>query len=305
MPGPGAAKRVVIVAPQSGQAVSVGRGEEVRVVDPDGGQVGDMWAIDAADHGRWLSASHTRDRCERLFPAVGEQFRDQHGEPVLRLAADTSPGVHDMLFPPCDRWLYESRGLPGHVNCRDNFLAAAALAGIRPAVVPDPVNLFQNSGPQPDGRLRIGVTASRPGDAICFLAERDLIFVLTACSVDYPPLSSGHCGPLRIEVTPAGLSQHAQRPGAGDGLGAVGRSELAEDVADVFLDRGDGYDQLVGDLLVGLAGGHQPQLIDRRLLCSSPKQHQQAPAQLRLCGCLAHDCSSQRSSAVGSLRSGR
>jgi hypothetical protein len=162
-----------------------------------------MWAIDAADRGRWLSASHTRDRCERLFPAVREQFRGQYGEPVLQLAADTSPGVHDMLFPPCDRWLYESRGLPGHVNCRDNFLAAAASAGISLPVVPDPVKLFQNSGPQPDGRLRIGAAASRPGDSISFLARRDLIFVLTACPVDYPPLSSGRCGPLRIEITPA------------------------------------------------------------------------------------------------------
>jgi len=50
--GPGAARRVVIVAPQSGQAVSVGRGEQVRVVDPGGRQVGDMWAIGAADRGR-------------------------------------------------------------------------------------------------------------------------------------------------------------------------------------------------------------------------------------------------------------
>jgi uncharacterized protein len=66
-----AADRVVTVAPQSGQAVSAGRGELVRVVDVEGHQVGDMWAIDAADRGRWLSASHTRDRCERLFLAVG------------------------------------------------------------------------------------------------------------------------------------------------------------------------------------------------------------------------------------------
>jgi len=102
MAQPAAADRAVTVAPQSGQAISVGRGELVRVIDVDGHQVGDMWVIDAADTGRWLSASHTRDRCERLFPAVGEQFRDQYGEPILQLATDTSPGVHDMLFPPCD-----------------------------------------------------------------------------------------------------------------------------------------------------------------------------------------------------------
>ena len=192
--------RAVIVAAQSGQAVSVARGEMVTVVDVGGHQVGDMWAIDAADTGWWLSTGHTRDRCERLFPAVGEQFCDQRGEPILQLVADTSPGLHDMLFPPCDRWLYESHGLPGHPNCRDNFLAALSSGGISLPVVPAPVNLFQNSGPQPDGRLLVGTAASRPGDAISFLARRDLVVVLTACSVDYPPLNDGHCGPLRIEV---------------------------------------------------------------------------------------------------------
>ena len=44
-----AAGRVITVAPQSGQAIQAERGELVRVVDVEGHQVGDMWAIDAAD----------------------------------------------------------------------------------------------------------------------------------------------------------------------------------------------------------------------------------------------------------------
>lgn len=194
---------MVTVAPQSGQAVSVGRGELVRVVDVEGHLVGDMWAIDAADPGRWLSTGHTRDRLERLFPAVGEDFCDQSGEPILQLTGATSPGVHDMLFPACDPPLYETAGLPGHPNCRDNFLAAVAAARITLPVVPDPVNLFQDSGPRPDGRLVIGTAAAQPGQAITFRARRDLIFVLTSCSVDYPPLNNGRCTPLRIEIAPA------------------------------------------------------------------------------------------------------
>jgi hypothetical protein len=79
MAGPGAAQRVVSVAPQSGQAVTVGRGEQVRVVDPGGRQVGDMWTIDAADGGRWLSASHTRDPLRAPVPwaepGVGQPCR--------------------------------------------------------------------------------------------------------------------------------------------------------------------------------------------------------------------------------------
>jgi uncharacterized protein YcgI (DUF1989 family) len=194
-------RRSLLVVPQSGQAIMVSRGELVRVVDVDGHQVGDMWVADAADPACWLSPGHTRDRRERMFPLVGEQFTDSRGAPILELAADTSPGVHDMLFPPCDQWMYESRGLPGHPNCRDNFLAAVSGAGIvPPPAVPDPVNLFQNSVPQPDGSLQVGVAASRAGDTISFLALRDIVFVLTACSVDYWPLNNGRCTPLQIQV---------------------------------------------------------------------------------------------------------
>jgi uncharacterized protein len=190
----------IIVPPQAGRAVRVPAGAEFAVVDVAGRQVGDLWAIDASDPGRWLSAAHTRDRSERLFPTIGGQFRDQYGEPILTLHADTSPGVHDMLFPPCDQAMYDGRGLPQHPNCRDNFLEAARGAGLALPVVPDPVNLFQNSRPQPDGSLAIDVAASRPGDAVSFIAERQVIVVLTACAVDYPPLNSGWCGPLAIEV---------------------------------------------------------------------------------------------------------
>ena len=76
-------------------------------------------------------------------------------------------------------------------------------AGIVLPVVPDPVNLFQDSGPRPDGTLAIGVAASSPGDAVTFLARRDLVVIVTACSVDYPPLNQGHSSPLRIEISPA------------------------------------------------------------------------------------------------------
>ncbi|HET7017150.1 MAG TPA: urea carboxylase-associated family protein [Streptosporangiaceae bacterium] len=193
--------RVVVVAPQSGAVARADRGELIVVTDVEGHQVGDLWAIDAVDHRRWLSCGHTRDRSERLFPAMGEDFRDQLGEPILRLAGDSSPGVHDMLFPACDPEMYAAVGLVGHVNCRDNFLAAAATAGIELPVVPDPVNLFQNSGPSADGRLVIGPALSEPGDEISLLALRDVVVVVTSCAVDYPPLNGGRCTPLLIAVT--------------------------------------------------------------------------------------------------------
>src|SRR5262249_44680166 len=56
-----------------------------------------------------------------------------------------------------------------------------------------------------------------------------------------------------------GLGDQPELAGAGDGLGAVGRAELAEQVGDVFLDGVEGDDEVVGDLLVGCTGGEQGQ----------------------------------------------
>jgi predicted flap endonuclease-1-like 5' DNA nuclease len=58
-------------------------------------------------------------------------------------------------------WLYEREGLLDHPNCLDNFIAAAAAVGVSLPVVPDPVNVFQNSDPAPDGTLNVDTAASR------------------------------------------------------------------------------------------------------------------------------------------------
>lgn len=195
--------RITLLVPaQGGRAIGVRAGAVVRVVDLEGQQVGDLWVIDAADHGRWLSTSHTRDRLERLFPRVGERFTDQLGEPILEFTADDSPGPHDMLFPPCDRWLFERRGLPDHPNCLDNFVAAAASVGVSLPVVPDPVNVFQNSSPTPAGTLDVRAAASRAGDSASFRALRDVLVVLTACAVDDSPTNGARCSPLELQVGP-------------------------------------------------------------------------------------------------------
>ncbi|ONI90103.1 hypothetical protein ALI144C_03515 [Actinosynnema sp. ALI-1.44] len=195
--------RSVTVPAQSGRAVDAVEGDLLHIVDLDGHQVGDLWLIDAKDHTRWLSVGHTRDRGERLFPLVGQHFLDRFGDPIAELVADDSPGKHDMLFPPCDRSLYESEGLVDHPNCYDNFVSATASVGLRLPVVPDPVNVFQNSAPEADGTLIVGTAASEPGDSITFRLMRDVIVVLTACSVDYWPTNNMECTPLLMRIESA------------------------------------------------------------------------------------------------------
>jgi uncharacterized protein YcgI (DUF1989 family) len=194
----------VEVPPYEARAVRLRAGQDVRIVDVEGAQVGDLWAVAEADRPggerRWLSVPHVRDVFERLVPRPGDQLPDQTGEPILELLADDSPGRHDLLFPPCDRWLFERAGLPGHRNCRDNFLA---VAGERAPFVPEPFNLFMTVDLASDGTLTIRPPATRPGDSTTFRALRDVTVVLSACSVDHTVTNGDRCTGLAIEIGPA------------------------------------------------------------------------------------------------------
>jgi len=194
--------RRILIPPQSGQAIRVNRGDMVRIIDPQGQQVADLWAF-AVDGAKldWLSTSQTRNVTERLFPQVGESFFSaREVEPMLTLIEDASPGPHDMLYPACDRALYDHVGLPDHPNCRDNLIAALARENISIDFVPDPVDLFQNSLPQPDGRIDVLASINPPGAYVKLKAERDLLLVVTACSVDFHPTNGGRCTEIEVEV---------------------------------------------------------------------------------------------------------
>lgn len=67
--------------------------------------------------------------------------------------------------------------------------------------MPDPVDLFQNSPPQPDGRIDVLASINPPGGYVTLRAERDLLLVVTACSVDFHPTNGDACTEIEIEVT--------------------------------------------------------------------------------------------------------
>ncbi len=190
------------IGPQSGGSVRLSKGDTVRIIDPEGQQVADLWAF-AADSKTidWLSVSQTRDITERLFPKVGESFYSERAEALLTLVEDNSPCPHDMLFPACNRGLYERAGYPNHPNCRDNLLTELRAAGIEVPVVPDPVNLFQRSEPQADGRLEVLASDNPPGGNVLLRADADIFLVVTACSVDYHPTNGDRCTGIRLEIS--------------------------------------------------------------------------------------------------------
>lgn len=123
----------------------------VRTTDVEGHQAADVWAISTKDHDEYLSAATTRMLTGRMFPELGGVFMTTRDRSILTFKKDMSPGFHDMLFASCCNALYLKRGHKNHPNCRDNYFAAIARAGVDHANIPDPVNIFQNTPHAPTG----------------------------------------------------------------------------------------------------------------------------------------------------------
>ena len=149
----------------------------MRVIDPEGGQVADVFAFCADDPSEYHSAEHTRVHVGRLFPHVGEQFVTNRRRPILTLEADDSPGVHDMLCAACDPTRYQGLGveglarlLPGEPARRD------APLGVERVEVPQPINLFMNIPVGVDGEFGLVPAPTKPGDSATLRAELDAMW---------------------------------------------------------------------------------------------------------------------------------
>lgn len=189
-----------VIAAGEGRAVRMHRGATFRLIDLDGGQVGDLFAFAATDPYEYLSASHTRTATGRLFPHAGEQFVTNRRRPILSLVSDTSPGVHDMLIAACDDARYAMLGVGGHASCADNLTRALARLDLAAVHVPQPVNVFMNVPATADGDLRWLPAMSSSGDAVTFEAAMDCVVVVSACPMDLNSINGERPTPLALEL---------------------------------------------------------------------------------------------------------
>ena len=103
---------------------------------------------------------------------------------MLEIIADTL-GQHDMLIPACDAEFYRLRfGEPDHPACRTNLANEVSNYGISKAIMPDPVNFFQNTTVGSDGSISTGPSSAKPGDRVVLRALIDVVAVGSACPMD-------------------------------------------------------------------------------------------------------------------------
>lgn len=190
----------VHIPPQSGGGMTIQKGQRLKVINVQGKQVGDLFAFVMDSPDESLSPGHTRSKLRRLYPELGKPLYSNKRDPLLLIEEDTV-GVHDLLAPACDTYFYREQGMENHPNCRGNLIATLKEFAFTPEAIPDPVNLFQNT-PVIDleGHREVLESTAKPGDYVLFQALKDLLVIVTACSVDWPPLNGDKPSDLMLEL---------------------------------------------------------------------------------------------------------
>ncbi|MEZ5751582.1 MAG: DUF1989 domain-containing protein [Paracoccaceae bacterium] len=210
-----------VVPAREGRSFTARAGQFFRITCPEGPQVGDLNLFNAADLNerfysgktRALHGTHlkTGDRMWSCFPYL---------RPMATMVEDTlgwygvdafGGRVHDVIGTRCDpytHWVLSGGGQYHHC-CHSNLTRAMQDAGVDPALaeglVHDVLNVFMCTGFTADtGQYFMKASPVRPGDYIEFLAEIDVMGVLSSCP-------GGDCGsehssdvvrcyPLLVEV---------------------------------------------------------------------------------------------------------
>lgn len=176
---PEASRPAEVVPPASGKAWSVPAGALIRVVDPYGGQTGDVFAVAADDPSDGQSNGRTFDITENLRLTTGSVLYSRRARPLLTITED-EVGTHDFLWAPCTQY---GAGSPGPVpRCLENLTEVLGAHGVPATTITTTLNIFMNVAISEAGRLEIIAPVSKPGQGMTFRAERDLIIGITACA---------------------------------------------------------------------------------------------------------------------------
>lgn len=171
------------IAPRSGTAFRLAKGQRLRVIDPQGQQVSDLLAFNADDTAEVISSGRTLDYASKLYLTTGDPLYSNRSNVMLRIIEDTV-GRHDFLLTPCSKDTF--RIIYGeadpHQGCFGNLAQALAPFGIAADQIPTAFNIFMNVTVSTEGRLTVEPPLSKAGDHIVLEAEMDLIVALTACS---------------------------------------------------------------------------------------------------------------------------
>lgn len=189
--------REFIIPACSGAAFDIKQAETITVIDLEGTQVVDFFAVGAANPEEILSTGVTIDINESLKLTCGDKIYTNLYREMFEIVYDDVE-EHDLLHPCCRPEMYEFFYHNGenHPNCLDN-ISQALHQKFR---IIHPVNLFMCTEILTDGRINVKKPLSKPGDRVTLLAKMDVTVGLAACSVSESICNGGKCSPIKIII---------------------------------------------------------------------------------------------------------
>lgn len=184
---------------QTGVAFKLAKGQKLKVIDPQGGQVSDMVLFNAQDKREKISSGKTLDFEETILITSGHYLWSNRSQKMMKILEDTN-GRNDFLLAPCSpetfKIMYGHDGY--HPSCFENLYTNLERFGILPDDVPTAFNVFMNVQFAPDGKLSVLPPLSKAGDYVLFEANMDLVVALTACSAE--DSNGGTFKPIHYEI---------------------------------------------------------------------------------------------------------
>ena len=174
-----------IIAPQTGIAFEISKGEILVVTDPLGQQVSDMVLFNKNDVKEKISSGKTLDFEETILLSTHNFLWSNRSQKMMKIIKDTN-GRNDFLLAPCSQETFEImyKHSGHHPSCLENLYINLLSFGIEIDDIPTAFNIFMNVQFNKTGKLTVLPPTSQPGDFICFEAQMDLIVGLTACSAE-------------------------------------------------------------------------------------------------------------------------
>lgn len=187
------------LAPQTGYALTLERGQTLRVIDPQGEQVADLIAFARHDPAESLSSGRSIDYANTIYLTTGHRLYSNRSRVMFTIGAD-KVGRHDFLLTPCSPQTFEIiyNTTEYHPSCFENLATNLAPFGVQPDQIPTTFNIFMNVIVAPDGELTIAPPRSRAGDYVELHAEMDVIVGVTACSAEMS--NNYRFKPIAVEV---------------------------------------------------------------------------------------------------------
>lgn len=180
-PKPGQRYRI---PPHSGVAFLIDRGQTLRITDPEGRQVCDLYSVAREDQREHLSSGRSIDYADTLYLTTGHVLHSTRERAMWTIGRD-DVGRHDLVLTPCSPEMYRRlRGDDGtHPSCFENLRVPMSAFGVEGDRIGSTFNIFMDVRFDPNtGKMTIAPPASRAGDCIELRAEQDMIVGLTACS---------------------------------------------------------------------------------------------------------------------------